>query len=113
MNDADLDLSQDVLYGIAQLALEGVDGVTPSTPPARMGEILGGRRSKGIQIERVDDAVRVTLTVCVDYGLRVPEVARRAQEVVREAIGSMTGLRVDTVDVVVESVEIPDEFDHG
>ena len=111
--EAELDISQDVLFGIAQLALDGVDGIDPSTPAARMGEILSGRRAKGIRIERDGEAVRVSLTVRVDYGLRIPEVARRAQEAVREAIGSMTGLRVETVDVVVESVEISQEYSHG
>lgn len=112
-SEAELDISQDVLFGIAQLALDGVDGITPSTPPARMGEILSGRRAKGIRIERDGDTVRVALTVCIDYGLRIPEVARRAQEAVREAIGSMTGLHVAAVDVVVESVEIPEEYEGG
>jgi uncharacterized alkaline shock family protein YloU len=102
-----LEISQDVLYGIAQLALDQVDGVRPITPPTRVGEFLTGRRAKGIQIERVGDEVDVSLTVAMTYGAEIPKVAKRAQKSVREAVASMTGLRVRSVDVFVEGVDVP------
>lgn len=111
--DPDLAISPDVLYGIAQLALEGIDGLTPATPPARVGEILSGRRAKGIRIERADDTVRVFLNVSVTYGKAIPEVAGRAQMAVREAVASMTGLEVATVEVHVDAVDLPEEFAGG
>ena len=109
----DLDISQDVLYGIAQLALEGVDGLTPAAPPVRMGEILTGRRAKGIRIDRSDEAVRVALNVRITYGLEVPKVARQAQRAVRESVASMTGLSVSSVDVTVEAIDLPEELARG
>ncbi len=109
----DLDISQDVLYGIAQLALEQVEGLTPAAPPVRMGEILTGRRAKGIRIDRSDEAVRVALNVRVTYGLEVPKVARRAQRAVRESVASMTGLNVSSVDVTVEAIDLPEEGARG
>jgi uncharacterized alkaline shock family protein YloU len=108
-----LDISGDVLFGIAQLALDGVEGLTPATPPVRMGEILTGRRAKGIMIDRDGDRVRVDLLVRVLYGLPIPKVAREAQRAVREAVASMTGLRVDSVNVMVEAVTIPEELTRG
>ncbi len=109
----DLDISQDVLYGIAQLALEQVDGLTPAAPPVRMGEILTGRRAKGIRIERLNEAVRVSLNVRVTYGLEVPKVAKMAQRAVRESVASMTGLNVTSVDVTVEAIDLPEEGARG
>lgn len=109
----DLDISQDVLYGIAQLALEQVDGLTPAAPPVRMGEILTGRRAKGIRIERSEEAVRVALNVRVTYGLEVPRVAKMAQRAVRESVASMTGLNVSSVDVTVEAIDLPEELARG
>jgi uncharacterized alkaline shock family protein YloU len=103
----DLDISQDVLYGIAQLALGTVEGITPVAPPARVGEILTGRRAKGIRIERAGDAVSIDLNVHVSYGLAIPEVALEAQQAVREAVASMTGLMVETVNVTVDAVDLP------
>lgn len=113
MTGGELDLSQDVLFGIAQLALDQVDGVTPTTPPVRMGEILTGRRAKGIQVEREGDEVSIDLNVSVTYGLKIPEVAEQAQRVVREAVVSMTGLRVTSVNVTVEAVTPSEEFGRG
>ncbi|TVR89797.1 MAG: Asp23/Gls24 family envelope stress response protein [Trueperaceae bacterium] len=102
-----LELSHDVLYGIAQLALDEVEGVRPIAPPARVGEFLTGRRAKGIQIEREGNEVDVSLTVAMSYGAEIPKVAKRAQKSVREAVASMTGLHVRSVDVFVEAVDVP------
>lgn len=109
----ELDISADVLYGIAHLALEGVEGVVPVSPPVRVGEILTGRRAKGVVIEREGDKLRITLTVRVTYGLEVPKVARAAQRAVREAVASMTGLEVDSVNVIVEKIDLPEELVRG
>lgn len=103
------DLGQDVLFGIAQLALEQVEGMAPLSPPARVGEFLTGRRAKGIRIERNADAVEIDLNVTVRYGLEIPRVAARAQTVVREAVTSMTGLAVRAVRVTVVGIDLPDE----
>lgn len=109
MNHPELELSPDALYGIAQLALDQVDGVRTVTPPTRVGEFLTGRRAKGILIERDEDTVSISLNVSITYGMRVPEVARAAQRAVREAVGSMTGLDVRSVDVHVEAIDLPEE----
>ncbi|MEX2542593.1 MAG: Asp23/Gls24 family envelope stress response protein [Trueperaceae bacterium] len=109
----DLAISPDVLYGIAQLALEDIEGLTPATPPARVGEILSGRRAKGIRVERAGDVVRVMLNVSVTYGKPIPEVAVRAQKAVREAVASMTGLEVETVEVHVDAIDLPAELPGG
>lgn len=105
----DLDISPDVLYGIAQLALEQQGGLRPIQPSVRMGEILTGRRAKGIVIERDGAEVSIALTVAVDYGVEIPKAARAAQRAVREAVASMTGLAVRSVDVNVEAVELGDD----
>lgn len=103
---ADLDISPDVLYGIAQLAIEQLDGIRPIQPSVRVGEILTRRRAKGIAIERDGAEVTVALTVAVDYGVEIPKVAKAAQRAVREGVASMTGLLVKSVDVNVEAVEL-------
>ena len=105
---AQLDISQDVLYGIAQLATEGVDGLTSASPPAGMGELLTGRRAKGITITRNDDALKIDLHVRVRYGLEIPKVAAEVQRAVREAVASMTGMTVLSVDVTVDAIDLPE-----
>lgn len=110
MNEnTDLAISPDVLYGIVQLALEEVDGVRPIQPPARVGEFLGGRRSRGISVEREGGDVWVDLTLAVEYGKVIPKVSVAVQRAVREAVASMTGLAVASVNVAVEEVELTEE----
>jgi uncharacterized alkaline shock family protein YloU len=111
VSKSELDISQDALYGIAQLALDTVDGVKPMAS-LRIGEILSGRRARGIRVERSGDSVAIDLHVRVLYGLEIPWVAREAQRAVREAVTSMTGLKVRSVDVTVEAVDVP-EAAHG
>jgi len=45
----------------------------------------------------------------VTYGKVIPKVAVAAQRAVREAVTSMTGLQVPSVNVAVEDVELADE----
>lgn len=101
------ELGSDVLFGIAQLALEQVEGLAPQAPPARVGEFLTGRRAKGIRIEREGDELVVDLSVTVAYGLEIPEISARARTAVREAIASMTGLSVRAVRVTVVGIDLP------
>ena len=105
------ELGSDVLFGIAQLALEQVEGLTTQAPPARVGEFLTGRRAKGIRIERESDGLVIDLSVTVAYGLEIPEVTARARTAVREAVGSMTGLSVRAVRVTVVGIDLPGEDD--
>ena len=109
MNHPDLELSSDVLFGIAQLALDQVEGIRTVAPPTRVGEFLTGRRAKGIVIDREGDDLTIQLNVSMTYGLQVPKVAKAAQRAVREAVASMTGLSVRSVDVHVEAIDLPAE----
>ena len=101
------ELGQDVLFGIAQLALEPIEGLTPQAPPARVGEFLTGRRAKGIRIERSGEHVDIDLSVTVAFGMEIPKVAARAQTAIREAVASMTGLQVRAVRVTVVGIDLP------
>lgn len=103
---ADVAIAPDVLLGIAQLALEGIEGVKLVQSTPRMGELLAGRRTRGIAIERDASGVWIDLTVAVDYGVEIPKAASSIQRAVREAVASMTGLHVMSVSVNVDAVEL-------
>lgn len=113
MTSSDIELSPDALFGIAQLALDQVEGIRTVTPPTRVGEFLTGRRAKGIAIERDGDDVTISLNVSVVYGQRIPDVAKAAQQAVREGVASMTGLHVRSVEVHVEGIDLPEATAHG
>lgn len=49
------------------------------------------------------------LTLAVEYGRVIPKVAADAQRAVREAVASMTGLDVRSVNIAVEEVDLTEE----
>ena len=70
------------------------------------GSIMGKNRNatKGVKVEVGTEEVAVDLYVIVEYGIPIQRAASDAQENVRKAIESMTGLHVVRVDVHVQSV---------
>lgn len=105
----EVEINKDVLIGIAGIALEGVKGVTPVTPPVKVGEVLAGKRLKGINVNRDGNNLTVDLSVNVDYGLEIPNVAREVQRCVAENIEVMTGLNVKAVNVTIQGIVLPNE----
>ncbi|MFS8514309.1 MAG: Asp23/Gls24 family envelope stress response protein, partial [Planifilum fulgidum] len=51
----------------------------------------------------------IDLRVIINYGEKIHEVARQLQQNVKEAVETMTGLRVVEVNVKVEGVEFQEE----
>ena len=56
-----------------------------------------------------NNAVTIHLTIVVDYGSPIPEVAGNIQENVKKAIETMSGLTVSSVDVHVQGVSFERE----
>ena len=62
------------------------------------------RPRRRLEVEIEDGTARVALELAVDVGLVLPDVARDVQERVAAALGTMCGVTVTTVDVVVEDL---------
>ncbi len=58
----------------------------------------------GVRVSGDDGALRLELHLAVDWGASIPELGRSVQERVREYVGRMTELHVESVDVVVDDV---------
>lgn len=102
----DYDLSESALTSLVVLALEGQKGLRLAQAGTRsVGDVLSGRRSRPVRLEREGDSLTIDLNVSVDYGKPVMEAAKEAQRTVAEAITASTGLKVKAVNVTVVSVE--------
>ena len=107
----------DVISTIAGLAATEVEGVTNMVGASSGGfsEIFSRKNqsskslTKGVKVEVGTEEVAVDLYVAVDYGTPIKRAAADAQENVRKAIESMTGLHVVRVDVHVQSVSFEQE----
>ncbi|MCL2335993.1 MAG: Asp23/Gls24 family envelope stress response protein, partial [Firmicutes bacterium] len=75
-----------------------------------IAERLGRKNmSKGVKVEVGETETAVDLSIIVDYGSRIPEVAANIQSSVKTSIEKMTGLKVVEVNVNVQGVAFPTE----
>jgi uncharacterized alkaline shock family protein YloU len=102
----DYDLSESALVSLVVLALEGQKGLKLALPGARsVGDVLSGRRLRPVRLERDGDQLLVDISLSVEYGRPVREVAKEAQRTVAEVLAATTGLKVKAVNVTVVAVE--------
>lgn len=104
----------EVVATIAGLAATEVDGVASMISPSAGLADMFSRKSnrnltKGVRIDLEDNRVSVDVTITVEYGSPVPDVARNIQENVKKAIETMSGLDVRNVDVHVTGISFERE----
>lgn len=107
----------DVLATIAGLAVTEVEGVANTVSGsgsfvdmfARKAQSNSKNLTRGIKVEVAGNDVTVNVTIIVEYGFPVPEVASDIQENVKKAIETMTGMNVKSVDVHVQGVSFERE----
>ena len=106
--------ADEVVATIAALAAADVKGVYGMSGGVADGitEILGKKNiTKGVKVEVGAEEAAVDLSVLVQYGFRIQEVCQNIQSAVKNAIETMTGLKVVEVNVFVQAVtfEQPDQ----
>ena len=98
-----------IIAGLAATEIEGVAGMSGGIAGG-IAEMLGKKSlTKGVKVEVGEKEAAVDLYIIVKYGIRIPEVALSAQENVKRAIETMTGLTVVEVNVHVQGVGFPEE----
>ena len=112
--DGTVSFATDVIATIAGLAATEVEGVASMSSPASGLADMFSRKTtrnftKGVRIDLDDNQVTADITIVVEYGSPVPDVARGIQENVKKAIETMTGLTVHSVDVHVSGISFERE----
>lgn len=112
--DGTVSFATDVVATIAGLAATEVEGVASMSSPASGLADMFSRKTtrnftKGVRIDLDDNQVTADITIVVEYGSPVPDVARGIQENVKKAIETMTGLTVHSVDVHVSGISFERE----
>ena len=110
LENGTLDLSSDVFITIAGYAATncfGVKGMAMRNVQDGIVQIL--RRdnlSKGVKISAVQDsdAIDVELHIIVEHGVNIPAVCRSIMEEVRYHTEKQTGVKVETVNIFVDSI---------
>ena len=105
-----VNISNDVVSIVASLAASSVKGVSGmvSSMSGGIAELLGKKNmSKGVKVSVSDKDVTLNLSIIVEYGSKIPDVAWEIQEKVKSEVEAMTGLNVVAVNVSVEGVNVP------
>ena len=122
-SDADEDLdsedsltfSNGVIEKIVAIAVRDVPGVLGMKGGFfnRVQETFGASDpTKGVSVEVMpDNSVRVNISVLIEYGAYAPQVFEDVQKVVVKQVVGMTGLEVGGVNLRIEDVLTPEEYE--
>jgi uncharacterized alkaline shock family protein YloU len=102
-------IADEVIAIIAGMAATEVDGVAGMVGNFTGGlvELLGKKNlSKGVSVTVGDGTVSLELSIIIDYGSALVEVTKSAQEKVKTAVETMTGLDVKEVNIRVAGVNV-------
>ncbi|MDD6135296.1 MAG: Asp23/Gls24 family envelope stress response protein [Selenomonadaceae bacterium] len=101
-----------IIAGLAATEVEGIAGMSGGIAGG-IAEMLGRKNfAKGVKVEVGEKEAAVDLYIIVKYGVRIPDIALAAQENVKQAIETMTGLSVVEVNVHVQGVGFPEDDSH-
>ena len=68
--------------------------------------------TKGVSVEVTDDnRVVVNISVIIEYGAYAPDIFEEVKECVTERLGAMTGLEVSGINLRIEDVLTPEEYE--
>ena len=90
--------------GIAVSEVSGVYGMSGGF--AGITEALSGKKNlaKGIKVDVDGKNAKIDVSIIVEYGARIPDVAFEIQTRVKNSVENMTGLKVLEVNVHVQGV---------
>ena len=89
--------NSDIVSGIVALSLQETEGIE-----------LVPSKSKGIKLCFEKEGIFVDISVIAHYGYKVPELAYRIQQNIKQMVESMTKFKIAKVDVHVQSVIFPE-----
>lgn len=99
-----------VLAEQAAIECYGLAGLSEQGSGSGIANFFFGQKNaagKGVEvIQDGSDAIKVKLYVTAKYGVSLPSVAENVIEKVKYTIENETGLKVDSVEIVVQSIEV-------
>lgn len=103
-------ISDEVVATAAGIAAMHVPGVHSLAGTLREGlaELLGKKvATRGISVQMGEESVALGLSIEVEFGVRIQDVAWKVQQNVKKRVEEMTGLQVREVNVSVQGVAMP------
>ena len=108
LENTSIKIADDVIAVIAGAAASEVPGVAAMAGGFAGGisEVFSGKKNlaKGIKVEAGEKETKIDVSIVVEYGVRIPDVAFEIQNRVKKAVEGMTGLKVVEVNVHIQGV---------
>ncbi|AQQ53021.1 Asp23/Gls24 family envelope stress response protein [Planococcus lenghuensis] len=103
-----IEAAAEVLEIIASIAANEINGVAAmrgnfaSGVAERLGKKVHG---KGVKTELHEDSLAIDVFLVVNYGVSIPDTARKVQQQVRQALFNMTSLQTQEVNVHITGIQ--------
>ena len=110
-NRTELSVNTEVLEKMAEIAAKEIEGVTGIAKKSidLKGAVKNKNAFKGVKVESVNGAIKISVYICVKRDVKVKDVAEKVQVNVKDKIQTMTGSAVTQVNVHVVDIEIEKE----
>ncbi|WP_017755726.1 Asp23/Gls24 family envelope stress response protein [Calidifontibacillus oryziterrae] len=103
-----VEIAPEVIEVIAGIASAEVDGVASMRGNFATGvvEKLGRKHhGKGVKVELGEDGIEIDVYVVMKFGVSIPDVAKKIQDNIRQALYNMTALEVNEINIHVVGVQ--------
>lgn len=96
----------EIIAGLATIEVKGVYAMSGGFAGG-IAEFLGRKNlSKGVKVNVGQKEASVDVSIVIDYGTRIPELAKEIQDSIKRNIETMTGLQVIEVNVHIHDVQL-------
>jgi len=102
-------INDDVIAVIAYMAVKEVTGVV-AMGGGFVGDIAEklGKKSldRGIKVQTTGENVVIDISIFVEYGVKIPEIAVSIQNNVRKQVEEMAGKKVVSINLIIQGVKL-------
>jgi uncharacterized alkaline shock family protein YloU len=94
-----------IISNIAASEIQGVKGLSTGLADDIAGLInKKHQNNKGVKIEIIENEIYLNLSVIVEFGVNIPDLAWKVQENVKRSVESMTEMKVAQINVHVAGI---------
>ncbi|UOR12346.1 Asp23/Gls24 family envelope stress response protein [Halobacillus amylolyticus] len=104
-----VEIAPEVIEVIAGIAVSEVAGVASMRGNFASGvvERLGKKNhGKGVKVELTEEGILIEAFVVMDYGISIPDTAKKIQDNTRQALKNMTALEIKEINVHIVGVQM-------
>ena len=102
-------ISENVIAAVVRkytLEVNGVIRFASGSIVGGLAEMIGRKNYEGsVSVELEGDAVNIAVTLVLEFGVCIPEVATLVQDIIQTRVEELTGKHVTKVDVIVQDLE--------